>query len=122
MKTTVLIVGIVITLIGSLGAMRPKVLRVFVESFRSASMLYLAATIRVALGGVVLLVAPGCRYTIALYVLGVMTLFSGLLLPVLGKARFAAVIGWWLGLSDGAIRATTFVAIAYGAFLALAAF
>jgi len=121
-KTTVLIVGIVIALFGVVGTSRPKALRVFVGSFRSASMLYLAAAIRVALGGVLLLAAPGCRFTIAVYVLGVVTLFSGLLLPVLGKARFAALIGWWLGLSDGAIRASTLAAVVLGVFLALAAF
>jgi len=122
LKTTVLIVGIVIALLGLIGASRPRVLRMLVRSFRSAAMLYLAAAIRVALGIVLLIAAPGCRFTIGVYVLGVITLFSGLILPVLGKARFLALVDWWLGLSDGTIRAWVFLAILYGAFLAVAAF
>ena len=122
MKTTVLIVGIVIALLGLIGASRPRVLRMLVRSFRSAAMLYLAAVIRVALGIVLLIAAPGCRFTIGVYVLGVITLFSGLILPVLGKARFLALVDWWLGLSDGTIRALVSLAILYGAFLAVAAF
>jgi hypothetical protein len=51
----------------------------------------------------------------------VVTLFSGLLLPMLGKVRFAALIGWWLSLSDGSIRATMVLAILLGTFLILAA-
>lgn len=121
MKTTVLVFGVVIALLGLLGAFRPKPLRAFVGSFRSIGMLYFAATIRIALGIVLLLAAPTCRFTIALYVLGVVTLFSGLLLPMLGKVRFAALIGWWLSLSDGSIRATMVLAILLGTFLILAA-
>jgi hypothetical protein len=120
-KTTVLVFGVVIALLGLLGAFRPKPLRAFVGSFRSIGMLYFAATIRIALGIVLLLAAPTCRFTIALYMLGVVTLFSGLLLPMLGKVRFAALIGWWLSLSDGSIRATMVLAILLGTFLILAA-
>jgi len=120
LKTTVLIVGVVITLLGLLGATRPKPFKTLIGSFRSTGMLYLAATIRIALGIVLLLAAPSCRFTIALYVFGVLTLFSGLLLPILGQVRFAALIGWWLGLSAGMIRASMFLAIALGAFLIVA--
>jgi hypothetical protein len=122
LKTTVLIVGIVIVLVGLIGASRPIVLRTLVRSFRSTAMLYVAAVIRISLGIVLLLAAPGCRFTIAVYVLGVITLLSGLLLPVIGKVRFVALIDWWLRLSDGAVRAWVFLAIVYGVFLAVAAF
>lgn len=121
MKTAVLIFGVVITLLGLIGASRPKPLRALVGSFRSTGMLYLAATIRIALGIVLLLAAPSCRFTIVVYVLGVLTLFSGLLLPILGQVRFAALIGWWIGLSDFTIRASMFLAVALGVFLILAA-
>jgi hypothetical protein len=121
LKTTVLIVGVVITLLGLLGASRPKPFKTLIGFFRSTGMFYFAATIRVALGIALLLAAPSCRFTIALYVLGVLTLFSGLLLPILGQVRFAALIGWWVGLSDGTIRASMFLAIALGAFLIVAA-
>jgi hypothetical protein len=120
-KTTVLVFGIVIALIGLLGSFRPKPIRTLVGSFRSTGMLYFAATIRIVLGIVLLLAAPSCRFTIALYVLGVLTLFSGLVLPILGKARFAALIGWWLALSDTTIRATMILAVVLGTFLILAA-
>jgi hypothetical protein len=115
MKTAVLIFGIVIALLGLAGAARPKPFKVFVGSFRSTGMLYFAATIRIALGIVLLLAAPSCRFTVALYLLGVITLFSGLLLPILGKVRFAALIGWWIGLSDTTIRSSMFLAIALSA-------
>ena len=122
MKTTVLVFGIVIALFGLLGAFRPRPLKAFVGSFRSTGMLYFAATIRIALGIVLLLAAPSCRFTIAMYVLGVVTLFSGLLLlPMLGKVRFAALVGWWLALSDTTIRAAMILAVVLGTFLILAA-
>lgn len=121
MKTTVLVFGIVIALFGLLGAFRPRPLKAFVGSFRSTGMLYFAATIRIALGIVLLLAAPSCRFTIALYVLGVVPLFSGLLLPMLGKVRFAALVGWWLALSDTTIRAAMILAVVLGTFLILAA-
>lgn len=121
MKTTVLIVGVVITLLGLLGASWPKPFKTLIGTLRSTGMLYFAATIRVALGIVLLLAAPSCRFTVALYVFGVITLFSGLLLPILGQVRFAALIGWWVGLSAGTIRASMFLAVALGAFLIVAA-
>jgi hypothetical protein len=122
LKTAVVIVGLIIALLGLVGMLRPVVLRKLVGGFRATPMLYLAAIIRVALGVLLLLTAPACRYTVAIYVLGVITLFSGLLLPVIGKTRFEALIGWWIARSDRTIRALTSVAIAYGAFLVLAAF
>lgn len=121
MKTTVLIVGVVITLLGLLGASWPKPFKTLIGTLRSTGMLYFAATIRVALGIVLLLAAPSCRFTVALYVFGVITMFSGLLLPILGQVRFAALIGWWVGLSAGTIRASMFLAVALGAFLIVAA-
>jgi hypothetical protein len=121
MKTAVLIFGIVIALLGLAGVARPEPFKTFAGSFRSTGMLYFAATIRIALGIVLLLAAPSCRFTIAVYVLGVVTLFSGLLLPILGQVRFAALIGWWIALSDTTTRAWMFLAIALGVFLILAA-
>jgi hypothetical protein len=120
-KTTIVIFGIVIALLGLLGIIRPGMIREFGRAFRSGGMLYLAATLRLALGVVLLLAAPGCRFTVALYVIGLLTLTSGLMLPFLGAKRFAALIDWGIGRSDGLIRGGMAAAILLGVFLVVAA-
>jgi hypothetical protein len=114
--TIVLVFGILIVLLGVYGMAQPVPFLRFVGRFRSPAWLNAAALIRVALGIVLLLAAPDCRFTLAVQILGVLVILAGVVLPMLKRSSVEGLMDWFIGLSLPTLRAWLVVAIFIGLF------
>jgi hypothetical protein len=109
--------GLAILVIGLLGVMRPDALLSFVRRWQTWSGVWTAAVLRVAFGAALWLTAPSSRTPVTLQVLGVVSLVSGVALPLLGVSGFAAIVRWWARQSAAFRRAWAGVACAVGGFV-----
>ena len=109
--------GLAILIIGALGLASPEALRPFVRRWQTPAGMWVAAGVRFAFGVALWLAAPSSRVPAVLQVLGVFSVISGLVLPLLGLSRFTAILSWWERRSVGFKRAWAGVACAGGAFL-----
>ena len=110
--------GIAIIVLGAIGLVRPSELIRFVEVFwKSPKGLYTAVALRIVLGVIMLAVASSSRFPVAFRVLGVLSLVSAGLVPVIGLDRVRSLIQWWASRPAGFVRAWSLAAAAFGAFL-----
>lgn len=121
MVSIVLIIGVVIAVIGVVGVLVPASFRSLINAFRSRSMLYVAAVIRIAIGIVLILAAPECLFPLGIRVLGILAIVAGAVLPFLKQSVVDALFDWMAQMSSGVIRSWALVAVVLGGFLIYAA-
>lgn len=96
MSIFVTIVALFMTGVGLFGLFAPHRLPALIALWRSERGLWTAAVVRVAFGVALWLAAPGSRAPLALHILAGITVGAGVALPVLGLARFLAILDWWI--------------------------
>lgn len=97
MDTFVIIVALFMAGVGLFGLIAPQRLPGLIALWRSERGLWTATVVRVAFGVALWLAAPESRAPLALHILAGITAAAGVALPVLGLARFVAILDWWLG-------------------------
>lgn len=112
--------SLVVALVGAIGLVSPQTILGFFWHFDSPLGLYAAATMRIALGGALLLAAPTSRVPRALQAIGFVILVAGLITPFFGVDRLQAFLDWWSAQGPNFMRAWSGVALAVGVFLARA--
>jgi len=78
-----------------------------------------AGLVRVAIGLVLVAVAPVSRFPIGLRVLGAIAFLGGLVTPLLGVPRARAIVDWWTAHGPAIMRVWSLVAVAIRIFVAL---
>jgi len=118
MTWVVALFGIVITLLGILGLVRPgSLIRLVQQPWQSQRGLYLSIGIRLVFGIVLLLAASQSRFPEAFSILGIISLAAAAVAPFLGFARLQRFVQWWANRSSGFVRGWSLVAAAFGGFL-----
>lgn len=118
MTTAVAAFGLFVLALGVMGVVRPDALMSFVERpWRTRAGLGLAFAFRAVFGVVLVAAATETRFPWVVGGLGVLSLVSAALVPVLGFVRIRRFIDWWLARPAGFIRAWALVACAFGGFL-----
>ena len=110
--------ALAIAALGAVGVVAPGALLALVAQMQSPAGLWLAAVLRIVLGAALYLAAPRSRAPTIFRVLGVVTVLAGVALPLLGVARFAALLGWWIAQGASVTRAWAAVAVAFGLLVA----
>lgn len=95
MKLIALLFGIFVVAIGSLGIVVPELFVSTVGFFQLPPAIYFAAVIRVAVGIVLIRVAPASRAPMALRVLGFLIFIGGVLTPFIGIQFAGQIFDWW---------------------------
>jgi hypothetical protein len=95
MDTVIKIIGIVILLMGLLYIAYPGVMLWLIEFFKKGYRIYVAAVIRFVLGIIFLLGARECSVTWLIIVFGILFLFGGLLILLLGRERTTAFLNYY---------------------------
>ncbi len=122
MTLLVALFGGLIVLLGLAGLVSPSALVGWVDSlWRSLRGLWGVVALRFCLGVILVVAAPECRYPTAIRILGVISIVSATLVPVLGLERIRALVNWWAARAPLFIRAWAVFAIAFGGFLIHAA-
>jgi hypothetical protein len=121
MTVLVVIFGALIAALGAAGVVSPRVLIGLVDSvWRGSRGIYGVVAVRLVLGVVLVVAAPDCRFPEIVRILGLLSLVSAVVLPLLGRERLRRLVEWWISRPGGFIRAWSLVAVAFGVFLGYA--
>ena len=122
MSSIIVVFGIAVALLGMMGLVRPTGLIRFAETaWQSSTGFYLAVTVRLVLGAVLIVAAPDCRFPDVVRILGIVSLIAAAAAVILGHERLRSFVQWWVGRPAGFIRGWSGVAVAFGCFLVYAA-
>jgi hypothetical protein len=122
-KVLAFVFGLCIAILGAVGILVPSGLVWLAQHFVTPGAFYVAATVRVALGLVLISAASVSRAPKALRVLGYVIVIAGIataLTGLLGIGRARAIIDWWLEQGSGVVRLTGLLVLAFGGFVAYA--
>lgn len=118
MKLIVILLGLLLGLLGLAGLATPAPMIQSVSRVWSVPRgLYLAVTLRLFFGAALLGIAPESRFPVALQVIGILSLISALVLPLIGLRRMQELLRWWTSRSDRFIRLWAMLALLFGLFL-----
>jgi uncharacterized membrane protein HdeD (DUF308 family) len=123
MRIVVLWIGLVIIVMGVVGVVAPDTVMAMRREY-GATGIYIVGAIRLALGFLLILVAPASRMPKTMRVLGVLVCAQGLIqivgMPFLGLDRARAILEWEAMLHPALLRIGAVVALATGGFIAYA--
>ena len=114
MHLAVALFGLLIVAFGVIGLRSPERLLDLVARAVSNLGLYLIAGFRLLLGIVLLLSASSSRAPLYLQILGAVAIFSGLITPLFGVHRFAAILEWWRKWDSLVIRLWSALVLIFG--------
>ncbi len=117
MKLLAAAFALAIMVIGAVGLGSPSLLLALVSPLLAPGALYAVAAVRVLYGALLIAVAPMSRMRRTLRVLGGAIIAAGLLTPLLGVERLAALVAWWAGQPPWFMRAWAALGVAFGAFV-----
>ena len=110
-----LILGIGLTILFSPGRMRWAL-----KNLITRRMMPVFSIVRIGFGIVFVLAAPSTRLPGFVWALGLLMIFSGVSLPILGFDRLRKWADWWSEKPESVIRGWSLLAILLGALLAWA--
>ena len=110
-------VGFLILLQGLMGLALPDPFVGLVGAFQVPPALYIAAVVRMTIGAILFLAAPGSHAPVALRVLGSIIFIGGVLTAVIGPALADSILGWWKDGGRAVVRTWGAVALALGTYI-----
>ena len=122
MSPSVFAVGLLLTGVGAACVAFPVKLVSLISRLRGKWwVLPVGATIRVGLGGILVLAAEGSRHPTVVAGLGIFLIAAGVLVLVLGRGRIDGWIGWWIARPLWVVRLSSGATLAFGLVLISAA-
>lgn len=97
------------------------IVKLATDLFASGSGMSVAVSVRVVLGVCLLVAAPASRFPLIFQVIGGLSLFAAVALPIVGRRRIMEMLGWFEQLPALALRCWLVVGSAFGAFLVVGA-
>jgi hypothetical protein len=120
MRRLTLFVAFLVVVVGLVGIVSPDRLLSIAPYVITPVGLYVVAGLRIAIGLVLMRVAPASRAPRVLQLVGAIVLIAGVALPFTGLERTRAIVAWESSQGSTAIRAAAALAVAFGAFVAFA--
>ena len=114
MLILVRIIGVIITVMGIIILLSPKIMKQLIAFFEQGKRLYLAGVLRILFGIVFLLVATQCRLVGVIVVLGILFLIGGILIFTLGLEKSKSILKWWERKSPLVFRLVSLIPIFIG--------
>lgn len=120
MRSLALVVALFVMVVGLAGVFTPDSLLTVGRYVVTPVGLYVIAALRIAIGLVLMLVAPGSRTPRTLRALGAVVFIAGLTTPFFGVERARAILDWEATQGTALLRLGAGLAIALGGFIAFA--
>lgn len=117
MTRVTMAIGLAFIVVGLVGVATPSLVLEFGASLLTPTGLYAAAALRIAIGFVLVRVAPESRHSTVFRVVGSLLIIAGVLTPLFGVDRSRAVLDWWSSQGPLAVRLGAGVAVVFGVFL-----
>lgn len=115
-----MVLCLLVAALGAIGVVSPRTLLGIARQLQTPSGLYVAAVLRIMLGGTLVLAAPTSRAPRAMRAIGVIIVVAGLLTPVFGLERFRGVLEAWSAQGPILMRVWASVALVFGCAMAYA--
>ena len=110
--------GVVIAALSLWGIFVPNKLTSMVQGVMAKpSGLYVAVAVRLVLGAALIVAAPQSKFPTTFLVLGWIAIAAAVGLPLVGRARISALLGWFVRMPSVMIRLWLLFGLAFGAFL-----
>ena len=118
-QITILIIGVMITVLAAWGVFAPAKLVGWVKSVMDQHWgIYVAVIVRLILGAALIIAAPASPFPAVFQVLGAIAILAGVGLVVVGREQIRVFITWLFDhMSDLFIRLSLLFGIAFGGFL-----
>jgi hypothetical protein len=117
MTSMALLVGILIVVLGLVGAVTPEALVTIGQRSVTSAGLYVVAAVRVVIGLVLLGASSASRMPRTIRVIGIVVLVAGLTTPFLGVERARVIMNWMLAPGLVVMRLWALLAMAFGVFI-----
>jgi hypothetical protein len=117
MTIAALALSVLIIVLSAVGIVAPSRVLAIARWVRTPVGLYAIAALRVLLGAVLFLAAPGARAPQVLRILGILTIVAGVVTPMIGIDRTRRIIDWVEARGPGFIRGWSPVGIVFGLLL-----
>ena len=118
MNVLVMVFGAATMIAGVVIAINPEtVFGLIRKYYASLGMHVLAVVVRIILGAALILCADGSKYPTVIEIIGWITLIAALVMGIMGRASFKALIAWALGIPPFFRRIGGLLAIFFGGFL-----
>lgn len=115
-------IGFFVMLQGVFGLSMPDPFLGLVGAFQVPPVLYIAATVRISVGIILVLAAPTSRAPVGLRIVGWLIFAGGVLTPIMGHAFSESMFLWWKSTGHGMVRAFAAMALLLGIFIVYATF
>ncbi len=96
MNIIIFLVGVIISLMSLLFIFVPSYFKKFFERYLDKGWMLWAVVFRLVIGVLFVLSSKDTRYPHFIFWLGIVTLLSGITLPIIGQERIKKIINWWL--------------------------
>jgi len=120
MRIAALLVALFAIVVGVVGIVMPDSLMTIGRYVATPVGLYVIAAVRVAIGLVLMLVAPTSRVPRTLRVVGAVVIVAGLATPLFGVERTRAILDWESTQGTALIRVMACLVLAIGGFIVFA--
>ncbi len=89
------VISVLLMALGILFVVKPELIKKVLAFFQEGKRLYLAGTVRVVIGGVLLFAAAEARVIGAMVILGLLFVTAGILIFVVGPEKLKILLKWW---------------------------
>jgi hypothetical protein len=120
MRTAVLLVALFVIVVGVVGLVAPDSLMAIARYVVTPVGLYVIAALRVAIGFLLVRVAPTTRVPKTLRVVGAVVIVAGLATPLFGIERTRAIMDWEAAQGTNFLRGVALLLVSIGGLGALA--
>jgi ABC-type transport system involved in multi-copper enzyme maturation permease subunit len=100
----IILIGLIFLLLGLAVVAQPGRLRHWLHRFLRANWLPMLSLLRILVGGVLIIWSGETNAPALMMALGLLLLFAGVILPLLGESRVEAMAQWWLRRDDRWMR------------------
>lgn len=111
------LIGFVIVTMGLIIALNPDTFKAVINFWKQGKNLYVAGAMRLAFGVIFIMVAPECRLSWFISVMGILMIIGGIVLFAIGPKRILAIFDWWEKKPLLLIRVIGLMALALGGFI-----
>lgn len=113
-----MVFAVIICATSAFGVYSPgRLIDLVMSVWEKKASLHFAVIVRLALGALLILAAPGTKFPVVFQALGWLAIVAAIIIPFAGRERIGRFIGWWAQRPRFIIRMWCLLGVVFGGFL-----